>query len=323
MKPIFDKFLLVSILILIVAGCSKIRRFEGGGLSGVRTIEDLDKKAVFSFAIMSDHKGDSPKSSKRFANMVRWIRESNDRFVIGLGDHVKRGRENSFLEFLKEDGWWHRNFYPNVADGENEFYGESQADWGAGAPILDEVDLSERPNVVVRDNGCEYYAKIRIKGYTVHLIQLHYPDQPKVDSLAFRQDSKQYLVDLLRSIDKGPKDIIIAAAHSRTGFWIDQLSDEQRRVVMDKCDLLLSGTTHRWKRKIVPGYEDSGPLIVNTGSVTHAGRGCPYGYVEVHVIENPLRLVVQYIDADRPEREMQHGEYAFIKIVGGRILADL
>ena len=320
MKTVFKTSLIVVSLTLIAIGCTKEYQFKDGKISGICTIKELDKAATFNFAIMSDNKGDSPQSSKQFANMVKWIEESNAQLVIGLGDHVKKGWENSFLPFLRENRWWHQNFYPNVADGENEFYGESQADWGAGAPILDEVELSTHPNVMIRDNKCEYYAKSKVKGYTIHLIQLHYSDQPKEDSIAFTEDSKRYLMDVLKSIDKGPRDIIIAAAHSRTGFWIDQLSDEQRDVVMDKCDVVLSATTHFWQRKVIPGYQDSGPLFVNTGSITYPSRYCPYGYVQVHVIRKPLSLVVQYINVDRNEREMQHSEYAFIKIVGGEVL---
>ncbi|MCK4576369.1 hypothetical protein KAU34_08175, partial [candidate division WOR-3 bacterium] len=208
----------------------------------------------------------------------------------------------------------------NVADGENEYYGENQGDWGAGAPILDEVNLSDHSNVFIRDNSCEYYAKILVEDYTVHLIQLHFSDQPKEDTIAFKQDSRNYLVECLESIEKGTKDIVIAAAHSRTGFWIDVLSQEQQNIVMDKCDLVLSATTHFWERKEIPGYEESGPLIVNTGSITYPSRYCPYGYVEVHVFHNPFSIVVQYINADYSEREMQHSEYAFVKIIGAKVL---
>lgn len=319
MEKKFKALFVILSLIIIVVSCTKGIRFKDGKIEGVNTILDLDRMSVFSFAIMSDNKGDSPENGKQFKNMVKWIKESDDKFVIGLGDHVKKGWENSFLNFLKEDKWWHENFYPNVADGENEFYGESQGDWGTGAPILDEVTLSKRSNVKIRDNGCEYYAIIPVKGYTIHLIQLHYSDEPEEANIAFKEDSKKYLLDVLKSIKKGPRDIIIAGAHSRTGFWIDQLSDEQKKVVMDKCDLVLSATTHFFERKVIPGYEDSGPLLINTGSITYPSSYCPYGYVQVHVLRKPLSLVVQYINAGLPSRELQHSEYAFIKVVGDRI----
>ncbi|MBA7686151.1 hypothetical protein ES703_94590 [subsurface metagenome] len=319
MKKNFKSFLVILAIILIAVGCTKGYKFKDSKIEGVATILNLDRISVFSFAIMSDNKGDSPKSSKQFESMVKWIKESEDQFVIGLGDHVKRGWENSFLNFLKENRWWHENFYPNVADGENEFYGESQGDWGTGTPILDEVTLSKRSNVKIRDNGCEYYAIIPVKGYTIHLIQLHYSDEPKEDSIAFREDSKRYLISVLRSIDKGPGDIIIVCAHSRNGFWIDQLSDEQKKVVMDKCDLVLSATTHFFERKVIDGYEDRGPLFINTGSITYPYSYCTYGYVQVHVLRKPLSLVVQYINAGLPSRELQHSEYAFVKVVGDKI----
>ncbi len=319
MKKSIRVLFLISALCFVAAGCAEKWQLTRTELVDVGTIAELDEAAAFNFAIVSDNKGDSPASRTEFARMVKWIDESNVRFVIGLGDHVKRGWGNSFLDFLKENRWWHDNFYPNVADGENEFYGKSQADWGAGAPIFEEVALSERANTVIRDNGCEYYSKIGVGDFTIHLIQLHYSDQPKDDDKAFTGDSKQYLIETLNSIDKRSKDIVIAAAHSRTGFWIDQLSDEQKQIVMRMCDLVLSATTHFFERKVIPGYEDSGPLFINTGSITYPSRYCPPGYFHIHILESPTRLVLQYVNASRSKREVQHGEYAFIKEIGGRI----
>ena len=320
MKTYLNRLCLLIFIVLLCVCGSRQFHFEDGKIVGINTIHELDKAAALSFAIMSDNKGDSPGSAEQFARMAGWIAESGDRFVIGLGDHLKKGWKNSFLPFIKENGWWHDNFYPNVADGENEYYGDSQGDWGAGRELLGEINLQAHPNVTIRENGCEYYAKIPVDDFTVHLIQLHYSDRPKDDHVAFNEDSRQYLIEMLNQIEKKEKDIIIAAAHSRTGFWIDQLSDEQKDVVMRKCDLVLSATTHFFERKIIQGFEESGPLFINTGSITYPNRYSPYGYVQVHVMENPFSLVVQYIDADRSERELQHSEYAFIKIIDGKIL---
>ena len=209
MKTIFRISFIIVVLTLVGIGCERAYQFRDGKISGIHAIQELDKAAIFNFTIMSDNKGDSPQSSRQFANMVKWIEESRDQFVIGLGDHVKKGWENSFLLFLQENEWWHQNFYPNVADGENEFYGKSQADWGTGAPILDEVELSKRSNAVIRKNRCEYYAKMRVKGYTIHLIQLHYSDQPEGDSIAFRQDSKRYLTDVLNQLIKDRETLLL------------------------------------------------------------------------------------------------------------------
>ena len=280
----------------------------------------LDREAAFSFAIMSDHKGLSSVDSDRFARMELWIEESGDAFVIGLGDHLKIGRPNTFLEFLENDRWWHDNFYPNVADGENEFYGGAQDSWGMGKPILDQVDLPDRPDVVLGETGCDYYVGIRVGEYTVHLIQLHFPDHPRDDKLSFRAVSKRFLGDRLREIEKGPQDIVIAAAHSISGFWINQLSKEDKDLLAEKCDLMLSATTHHFERKKLSEFGDHGSLMINTGSVTYPDSditGSLPGYVQVHVLEDPLRLDVKYINVDLDNRTAPGGEYAYTKFVGG------
>jgi len=313
-------FAVILTLSLIIVGQARKYKFVDGRIEGISTIEELDEAAVFSFAIMSDNKGDSPSSKEEFAKMVEWIDEAGDEFVIGLGDHVKKGWANDFLPFLSQDAWWHQNFYPNVADGENEYYGESQADWGAGAPMLEAVHLSHKPQVEVRDNGCEYYAQIEAGKYTVHLIQLHYSDNPADDTIAFREDSRAYLIRTLEGIDKGKRDIVIVGAHSRDGFWADELSPERQKVVVEKADLVLSATTHFFVQDYLPLYETTGALCINTGSITHPNSYCPYGYVQVHVLKKPFTMVVQYVNAVRPEREMQHHEYSYIKLINGPIV---
>lgn len=314
-----DKALAAILLLYIslVAGCAGLPEIIADGkLVGIGAIEDLDKKAAFSFAIMSDHKGVSPIDDEGFARMAQWMHQSNDRFVIGLGDHLKKGRTNTFLTFVQDNPWWLKNFYPNVADGENEFYGKDQGDWGAGAPILDLAGLPSNPAVTIRPNKCEYYAKLKVKGYTIHLVQLHYPDSGKDP---FRADSRQYLADSLRSIEKKEKDIIIAAAHSRTGFWVNELSDEQQRIVMAKCDLVLSATTHCFARFTLNAYGDNGPLMLNTGSTSFPRLSLP-GYVQVHILENPFSLVVQYVRVDMPARALPAAPFAFVKIINGRTI---
>lgn len=290
---------------------------EATDLAETRTIEDLDRLAVFSFAIISDNKGDSPKNRSEFTKMVKWVEESGGKFVIGLGDHVQKGVENSFLPFLKENKWWHDNFYANVADGENEYYGKGQWDWGAGRKILEVVDLRSRGGVHLRPNGAEYYARISVKDYNVHLIQLSYPDEPANPLLAFRPDSRRFLAETIEGITKGEKDIIVACAHSRFGSWTPLLSEEHQKLVMGKADLILSATTHYFMRIPVQGYEERGALCINTGSITHPRFFSPPGYVQVHVLQNPLRLVVQYIRADGEKRLLSR--FAWVKHVSGKI----
>lgn len=311
---------ILLVLMLLVPAYVSAFQLNGASLNGVETIEDLDTLASFSFAIMSDNKGESPVSSAAFGRMVRWIETSNDRFVIGLGDHVKRGYGNTFLDFLDDNEWWRANFYPNVADGENEYYGSGQDDWGAGAPILDTVALTDNPCVTVSENGCEYYARIPVDDYTIHLIQLHYSDSPEDPAIAFNANSHKYLIDTLESIDKTDKDIIIAAAHSRYGFWIDQLTEDEQELVVTKCDLVLSATSHFFERLDVNGYDANEALVINTGSISYPFAYCPPGYVQVHFIENPNALVVQYINCDYEERELEWSDYAYIKLLDGPVI---
>jgi hypothetical protein len=312
----FSTLRMAACLLAIITCCS-----PGFATIGIDpAIGALDQEAAFSFAIMSDHKGLSSEDSERFARMALWIEESGDAFVIGLGDHLKIDRPNTFLEFLKKDRWWHDNFYPNVADGENEFYGGAQESWGMGKPILEHIGLDQRSNVRLGETGCDYYVRIPVGEYTVHLIQLHFPDHPRDDKLSFRKVSKRFLKDRLKEIEKGPKDIVIAAAHSISGFWINQLTKEDKELVAEKCDLMLSATTHHFERKKLSEYGDRGTLMINTGSVTYPDsdiKGSLPGYVQVHVLESPLRLDVKYLNVDLENRAMPSREYAYTKTVGG------
>ena len=87
------RILLIIIVLFTLMGCEKVIRIKNGKLDGVNNIEDLDKISTFSFAIMSDNKGDSSQNSEKFARMQRWIKDSNDLFVIGVGDHLKKKLE--------------------------------------------------------------------------------------------------------------------------------------------------------------------------------------------------------------------------------------
>ena len=102
--------LLFAVLAPAGAGCQLSAPPEGARLGGVVTPADLDRQAAFSFAIMSDNKGDGPKADPRFDRMVRWIADAGDRFVIGLGDHLSRSRRNEFIPFIKADPWWRAHF---------------------------------------------------------------------------------------------------------------------------------------------------------------------------------------------------------------------
>ena len=283
------------------------------GLPGVESIGDLDRLADLHFAIMSDNKGDSPLSSVEFARMTTWIKKSNPAFMIGLGDHVKHRWENTFIPWLQSDPWWREHFYPNVADGENEYYSPThrQSDYGEGAPILDLVALDAHASVI-RPNSSEYYAQISVAAYTVHLIQMHFSDQPMDAAIAFPESSRAWMMETLKGIEKRDKDLIIVAAHSRTGSWDMLLSPERRQLLLNKADLVLSATTHRFEAWVPEGFEKGDAVCINTGSVNYPGPMAANGYVEIHLIES-VGIVGQYIDLTQTGRRLQRGRYAWVK----------
>ncbi len=277
-------------------------------------ITDLDKSASFSFSIMSDNKGyslENPHMSK----CDSWIREAGDKFILGLGDHVKDNRENPFLDLIKNDSLWHNHFYPNVADGENEYWGEDQSDWGAGAPILDFVDLENRKNVKIRSNKCEYYAIEEHEGIRVHIIQLHYSDNPPDPKIALNESTREYLMTTLDSIQKTDNDIIVVLAH--TGAWVEQLSEYRKLKLLNKADLILGATSHRYERYHFLGDSvNTGAIAFNTGAV---GNSSDNGFLQIHVLKKPTRMIVQYQRTKYASRKLQDKGFAFEKIINGDI----
>ena len=283
-------------------------------------IKSLNEISAFTFAIFSDNKGDSPKNSKIFLRMVNWIKENNDLFVIGLGDHVKKGWNNSFLNFLEKNQWWHDNFYPNIADGENAYYGWRQFSWGAGGEFLKTVNMDKNAVVKIRKNGCEYYLKRKIGKFTIHLIQLHFPDEPRDTKKSFRENSKEFMAKTLQKINKTDYDIVIVGAHSRNGFWYNELNDKQKNILNKKADLVLSATTHYFKRKIFEKDLKNAPLFINTGSITYPAAYSKFGFIQVNVLENPNLIVLQYINAAKNKMLIPSKKYTFIKLINGKII---
>ena len=315
MRAKLRRAFILSVLIsgVIFADAADLAVTAGEGLPSVKSIGDLDRLADLHFAIMSDNKGDSPLSSVEFARMTAWIKEGKPAFMVGLGDHVKHRFENTFIPWLQSDPWWHEHFYPNVADGENEYYSPNhrQSDYGEGAPILDLVELDAHADVI-RPNRAEYYAQISVEDYTVHLIQMHFSDQPMDAAIAFPETSRVWMMKTLKGIEKGDKDLIIVAAHSRSGAWDMILSPERRKLLLDKADLVLSATTHRFEVWVPEGFEDGDAVCVNTGSVNYPGPMAANGYVEIHIIES-MGIVGQYIDLTQTARRLQRGRFAWIK----------
>lgn len=312
------------LLAAMLVSCAYAQEFDKGTVPLINVVDVLDQTCDFSFAIMSDNHGFGPSNSKQMARMVEWIERSNCKFVVGMGDHLCKAFENPFLDFIRNDAFWAEHFYPGTADGDNEYYGAGQGDWGAGGKLLEHMELGARAGVVIRENGAEYYAQISVGEFTVHLIQLHYPDMPRNPAQAFTEDSRQFLIDTLNSIDKGPNDIVIACAHSFLGVWVPLLSEERRAIVMDKCDICVSATTHVYMRQKLPGYESTGALCINDGSPCRSRLPGDNGFVLVHVFhgqdEQPAQMVVQYVNTDLPDRRPALARNkAFAKEIGGDI----
>ncbi len=89
---------------------------------------------------------------------------------------------------------------------------------------------------------------------------------------------------------------------------------------MDKCDLVLSATTHNYGRQVIDGYRDRGALCLNTGSVCYA-RDANHGYIQVHVFgDRRPTMLIQYISAvDDVRRASSAGNPVFVKELAGRV----
>ncbi len=123
-------------------------------------------------------------------------------------------------------------------------------------------------------------------------------------------------MDTLDGIEKGSRDHIVIAAHSRAGSWDMVLSPDRRRRLLAKADLVLSATTHRYQSWVPEAYVDGSAVCVNTGAVNFPGTMTPNGYVEIHVLKSGS-IVGQYMDLTRSTRDLQRGRFAWIKPIDG------
>jgi len=289
-------------------------RLTSSDQRGVSTIEDLDSISVFRFAIMSDNKGDSPyvghwgnnkeKSRLSMERLAAWTNTS--KFILGLGDHVVSNSNDPFLTFIRNDPFWKVNFYPNVADGENQAFGNGQDDWGAGREIFNYVeDFWGRDNVVGQGNGVDYYAFFEKNDFTVHVISLHFSDSGP----GLIEESRQFMEDRLTELaaDKTDKDIIVVLAHSRSGDFVKDadFSSAREELLLSTADLCVSATIHVFER--YPDYNiqyPDGAVHYNSGAASQTGS--THGYMELHLLDNPPRLIIQYINLeDNDTRQLQ------------------
>jgi len=297
---------------------------------GVSTIEDLDSISHFRFAIMSDNKGDSPyvgnwgndkeKSRLSMERLAAWTRTSE--FILGLGDHLfNSDGSDPFLDFIKNDPYWRVNFYPNVADGENQAFGTGQDDWGAGKEIFNYVDdFWGRNNVLGQGNGVDYYAFFEKSGFTVHVISLHYSDAGP----GLIEESRQFMEDRLTELAriKSNKDIILVLAHSTGGDFVKNanFNSARKHLLLSTADLCVSATIHTFER--YPDYNiqyPNGAVHYNSGAASQTGS--THGYMEMHVLDDPPRMIIQYINLeDNDTRQLQTG---YIEGIGDPTLATI
>ncbi len=289
------------------------------GYQNIQSYEELEQSKSFSFSIISDNHGASPIDNIEMARMSKWVADSKDAFVLGVGDHLQKNKQNDFLAYILRNNYWKQHFYPTIADSENDYFGKGEGDWGSGRELLNVLGFKNRLNVEMNANGAEYYAKMVVNEVVVHYIVLHFPDNPGNSEVAFPESSKQFLINTLNKIQKSNNDIIIVSAHSMYGSWIDYLSKAQQNIVNKKCDLLLAGTTHFFERRVPEGLENSGPLMVSAGSVNEARWGSKNGFLQVHVMKNPLSLIVQYVNTNDSQIQLQDAPYSFVKYINGGV----
>ncbi len=284
------------------------------------SIEELEETSTISFAIFSDNHGNSPYDNIQMAKMNSWMQKSNAEFAIGLGDHIMQQDGRNFLSFIARNHWWYNNFYPTIADSENAYFGKSQDDVDAGGALLTMINFDKRNDIVKRNMKSEYYAVREVNGYKFHIITLHFPDQPYTDA-AFTEESKKFMTNILNGIQKTNKDVVIVNAHSRFGFWIDNLSPSQRATLMNKADLVLSGTTHHFEKYYTSNVKagQKMPLIINAGSTTNARFGGHNGYVQIDLLPSENALVAQYINLDADHKELASSNESFIKYINGGV----
>jgi len=284
--------------------------------AGVANIGELDDAAVFSFSIMSDNKGEAMNSSA-FTDFYNWALPHSE-WVFGLGDNLEGGSD-TFDNFLGSDSYMRDKFYPNVGDGENQHYDGDQGTWGAGWEIFNEVNnffnrswvsfrpLSSDPD----DRKVDYYAhfdNVKGSGFNVHLISLHYSDQYDGNMAGgdgFQEVTQAYCQSTLEAIEAGgktDKDIVIVLAH--TGSWQDSFDNNsayREQLLCEVADFTCGASSHVFQRyDILNEYGGANSAVhYNSGQCLENATGSTHGYVELHVLDNPPRLVVQYIDCER------------------------
>ncbi|MCU0858795.1 MAG: hypothetical protein MUC65_10390 [Pontiellaceae bacterium] len=344
----------ISVVFMALTGCV--------WAEGISTIKELDDAALFSFAVFGDHHGASPNGGTRRENMARLDAyvKAHDQFVIGAGDHILKyypekaypvGNGNSFVNFIEKDSYWNNHFYPAIGDHDNQYEAELKQNWGFGWKLFTHLhDFFNRPNVEFRQPGdrkienggvlyddrkVDYYARFDNciypgipAGYTVHLISLHFGNQ-----LVFAPQTRDFMVNkfLMLSAVRTNNDIILLVSQAQSEFMEDIASvidESQKKLILQTADFIIEGNSHTFRRH--PRFDSeypNGAVCLNVGTVILDNPENSRGYLNFHVLADPVRVTVQYIDLDAPERKLHTGPVSanymnelsgpWIKTIGG------
>ncbi|MBM4152484.1 MAG: hypothetical protein FJ220_03045, partial [Kiritimatiellaceae bacterium] len=273
------------------------------------------------------------------ARLEPWIKD-NDEFCLAVGDHAI-GTRKYWYTMNETDPFWHNHYYPSLGDncnGTDYFYGSTadQAIWGRGwvmfkalnnfftrsneteqiifrqpdtnNPVYSSVSKANPDTLVpYPDQLCDYYVKRKQGNFTFHIISVNVPD-PGV--LAAR--SKDFMMNKLYELAaiKTDYDIIVVLAQKNN--WLKRAQDKgwisraERDAFMSIVDLTVNGDDHIYRRQnnFDADYNRTEALWMNSGAP--ASTGALWGYLNVHVFDNPPRFVVQYIDVQNQSTRKLH-----------------
>jgi hypothetical protein len=317
------KFLAVSIIVLVLS-VSTVSALA------IKTIKTLDSVSIFHFSIISDLGANSttdPLSDAKNKKGIEWVRSSE--FVMGGGDEIKK-LGTTWETFIGSDSYFKTKFYPCIGGGENRAYGGTDTKWGSGAAMFNKIPgFWNRTNVEKcplepkdpSGNTPSYYASFTVKGYTVHILQLHDPDDTKFAATTMKfMENKLNELKLLKTREPG-KHII--AIHAHRGALIKCLgesgaTDVQIKLLISTADLVTDADMHlgrrfwtgvnffedacNWYPAVGQAFKDPNACVwYNTGIL------CGDGYLEIHVLPNPTRITVQYMSTNLGSRALVTG----------------
>ncbi len=310
-----DNIEYIVAFLILCASIILVFQYDKNPYENIKTYTELDSLAEFSFVIMGNNQGESYESCQYFKRMNEQMAESGVSFVIGTGNHVKSGSRNSFLKMVYSDKWWQNHFYPNTAEKETEYWGKPADSKNKIYPFYNFFAFKNSPETIFSSDAGIYYTRIKIKKYQVHLFQV---STHVLDSLSVGTHPLKFVTDNLKTLYKSEKDIVILASPLDSRQWMALLSKKDKNLIYKMADLIISDQQKGFTETKDSKNEDSGPLIVDAGSVCYPDYRTFNGYIQVHFFSKPSSFIVQYIDVLKPVRELQTPEFAYLKYQNGK-----